>query len=109
MFWLIISEKLHADRSGHFVNEPSKINVSSPRTSLIPQRLFNFVAQIVQCHGRNPDAILELAKYNDGMDAEDYAHPRYIAALLRIEIYSILMMADFVLLTCKYWECTCFL
>jgi hypothetical protein len=42
------------------------------------------VAQIVQCHGRNPDAILELAKYNDGMDAEDYAHPRYIAALLRI-------------------------
>ena len=76
--------KLHADRSGHFVKEPSKINVFSPRTSLIPQRLFNFVAQIVQCHGRNPDAILELAKYNDGMDAEDYAHPRYIAALLRI-------------------------
>lgn len=61
-----------------------RIKVSSPRTSLIPQRLFNFVAQIVQCHGKNREAILDLAKYNDGMDASDYAHPRYIAALLRI-------------------------
>ncbi|HDR2373098.1 TPA: ATP-binding protein [Enterobacter asburiae] len=75
---------LHANRSGVFVNEPTRINVFSPRTSLIPQRLFNFVAQIVQCHGKDYSAILDLAKYNDGMDAEDYAHPRYIAALLRI-------------------------
>ncbi|WP_313824445.1 ATP-binding protein [Leclercia sp.] len=76
--------KIHAERSGLNVNEPARVNIFSPRTSLIPQRLFNFVAQIVQCHGKNPQDILTLAKFNDGMDAEDYAHPRYIAALLRI-------------------------
>jgi hypothetical protein len=75
---------LHADRSGWNVSDPTRIKVNSPRTSLIPQRLFNFVAQIVQCHGKHREAILDLAKYNDGMDANDYAHPRYIAALLRI-------------------------
>lgn len=66
------------------VNDPSRISVYSPRTTLIPQRLFNFVAQITQCHGKSRESILELAKYNDGMDAEDYAHPRYIASLLRV-------------------------
>lgn len=76
--------KLHADRSGLNVSDPSRVKIHSPRTSLIPQRLFNFVSQIVQCHGKQSDDILKLAKYNDGMDAEDYAHPRYIAALLRI-------------------------
>lgn len=75
---------IHAERSGSHVIDPQKINVHSPRTSLIPQRLFNFVAQIVQCHGKERNEILNLAKYNDGMDANDYAHPRYIAALLRI-------------------------
>ncbi|QPI43107.1 MULTISPECIES: ATP-binding protein [Pectobacterium] len=75
---------IHAERSGLNVNDPTRINVFSPRTSLIPQRLFNFVAQITQCHGRNRESILGLAKYNDGMDAEDYAHPRYVAALLRV-------------------------
>ncbi|MRT58133.1 hypothetical protein GJV11_18640, partial [Enterobacteriaceae bacterium RIT693] len=75
---------LHADRSGWNVSDPTRIKVNSPRTSLIPQRLFNFVAEIVQCHGKNREAILEIVKYNDGMDANDYAHPRYIAALLRI-------------------------
>lgn len=76
--------KIHAERSGLNVNEPLRVNIYSPRTSLIPQRLFNFVSQIVQCHGKEPQEILSLAKYNDGMDAEDYAHPRYVAALLRI-------------------------
>ncbi|HGG8850795.1 TPA: hypothetical protein ACJJ1B_001820 [Enterobacter roggenkampii] len=76
--------KIHAERSGLNVNDPLRIQIHSPRTSLIPQRLFNFVSQIVQCHGKKPEDILHLAKYNDGMDAEDYAHPRYIAALLRI-------------------------
>lgn len=76
--------KIHAKRSGEHVIDPDRIRVNSPRTSLIPQRLFNFVAEIVQCHGKKKESILEIAKYNDGMDAKDYAHPRYIAALLRI-------------------------
>ncbi|MEM5357298.1 HD domain-containing protein [Enterobacter kobei] len=75
---------VHAERSGLSVIEPLRAKVNSPRTSLIPQRLFNFVSQIVECHGKSPEDILNLAKYNDGMDADDYAHPRYIAALLRI-------------------------
>ncbi|WKW36610.1 HD domain-containing protein [Enterobacter mori] len=76
--------KIHANRSSENVVDPDRIRVSSPRTSLIPPRLFNFVAEIVQCHGKKKESILEIAKYNDGMDAQDYAHPRYVAALLRI-------------------------
>lgn len=75
---------LHADRSGGHVLNPMGIKISSPRTTLIPQRFFNFVAEIVQCHGKKRTEILNLAKQNDGMDANDYSHPRYIAALLRI-------------------------
>lgn len=75
---------VHAERSGLNVKEPFRAKINSPRTSLIPQRLFNFVSQIVECHGKSSEDILKLAKYNDGMDADDYAHPRYIAALLRI-------------------------
>ncbi|ELQ3992167.1 ATP-binding protein [Enterobacter bugandensis] len=76
--------KIHAVRSGMNVNEPDRIALHSPRTSLIPKRLFNFVAQIVACHGMARESLLNIAKYNDGVDANDYAHPRYIAALLRI-------------------------
>ncbi|WP_158700226.1 HD domain-containing protein [Cronobacter dublinensis] len=74
----------HAERSGRYVTEPSQIKIDSPRTILIPNRLFRFIAQIVQCHGRDREEILSLPKINDGMDITDYAHPRYIAALLRI-------------------------
>ncbi|HHR6037257.1 TPA: HD domain-containing protein [Providencia alcalifaciens] len=76
--------KQHAERSGSYVIDPQRIQIMSPRTSLIPSRLFHFVAEIVSCHGRNREDILKIAKCNDGMDSDDYAHPRYIAALLRI-------------------------
>ncbi|MTC59600.1 hypothetical protein GKR50_06170 [Providencia rustigianii] len=76
--------KQHAERSGSYVIDPQRIQIMSPRTSLIPSRLFHFVAEIVSCHGRNREEILKIAKCNDGMDSEDYAHPRYVAALLRI-------------------------
>ncbi|EMN1410608.1 ATP-binding protein [Enterobacter cloacae] len=76
--------RIHATRSGNNVLSPSNIKVDSPRTILIPSRLFSFVADIVQCHGKDKTSLLSLEKYNDGMDANDYAHPRYVAALLRI-------------------------
>ncbi|MGL4483175.1 MAG: HD domain-containing protein [Lactococcus garvieae] len=74
----------HALRSGNYVLDPHSIMVMSPRTSLIPSRLFLFVAEIVTCHGKSVEKVLDIAKCNDGVDADDYAHPRYIAALLRI-------------------------
>lgn len=74
----------HAERSGTFVLDPTQVKIDSPRTILIPKRLFEFIASIVRCHGESREEILTLPKSNDGMDAGDYAHPRYIAALLRI-------------------------
>lgn len=74
----------HADRSGYLVNSPIEVNIMSPRTSLIPSRLFGLVAEIVTCHGQSSEHILKLSKTNDGMDSDDYAHPRYVASLLRI-------------------------
>lgn len=76
--------RIHAERSGDFVKKPDTIRIESPRTSLIPSRLFNFVAQIVACHGKSRESLFEIPKRNDGVDSTDYAHPRYIASLLRI-------------------------
>lgn len=74
----------HAERSGTYVLDPQSIKILSPRTALIPSRLFFFVAEIVTCHGKNVESLMSIASCNDGMDSDDYAHPRYVAALLRI-------------------------
>ncbi|ENY0908409.1 ATP-binding protein [Serratia ureilytica] len=74
----------HAARSEEHVNNPNKIGVDSPRTYLIPKRLISILGKICSCHGKSSDSILELQKATDGMDLEDYAHPRYVAGLLRI-------------------------
>lgn len=74
----------HAMRSGEFVKSPQQISIPSPRTSLIPKRLFAIISEISACHGKAPESMLLLPKIADGMDSDDYAHPRYIAALLRI-------------------------
>lgn len=74
----------HALRSEDHVNNPRKIGVDSPRTYLIPNRLISILGKICSCHGKNPESILELKQATDGMDLDDYAHPRYIAGLLRI-------------------------
>lgn len=74
----------HAMRSGEFVKSPQQISIPSPRTSLIPKRLFAIISEISACHGKSPESMLLLPKIADGMDSDDYAHPRYIAALLRI-------------------------
>ncbi|HBS6070375.1 TPA: hypothetical protein MAL41_001257 [Klebsiella aerogenes] len=74
----------HAERSRTYVLDPESIKIMSPRTYLIPSRLFSFVAEIAAFHGKSRENISSIAKCNDGMDSEDYAHPRYIAALLRL-------------------------
>ncbi|WP_447868236.1 HD domain-containing protein [Rahnella aceris] len=76
--------KIHAERSGVLVQDPQSAKIASPRTSLIPKRLFGLVALIIACHGKNREEIINLARRNEGMDSDDYAHPRYIASLLRI-------------------------
>ncbi|WMT15380.1 HD domain-containing protein [Serratia fonticola] len=76
--------RIHAERSGDYVKKPESIRIESPRTSLIPSRLFSFVAQIVACHGKGRESLFEIPRRNDGVDSSDYAHPRYVASLLRI-------------------------
>ncbi|WP_313625780.1 hypothetical protein [Kosakonia sp.] len=74
----------HPKVSGEYVYNPELIEVKSPRNYLIPSRLFGIMSEIVECHGKDRCEILRLPHTNDGMDANDYAHPRYVAALLRL-------------------------
>lgn len=74
----------HPKVSGEYVYNPELIEVKSPRNYLIPSRLFGIMSEIVECHGKDRCEILTLPHTNDGMDANDYAHPRYVAALLRL-------------------------
>lgn len=74
----------HPELSGEYVTNPQSVNINSPRNYLIPNRLFGIMSKIVACHGKNREEITSLPHHNDGMDADDYAHPRYIASLLRL-------------------------
>ncbi|OAT18836.1 hypothetical protein M979_1660 [Buttiauxella noackiae ATCC 51607] len=76
--------KKHPELSGRYVSNPQMANINSPRNYLIPSRLFGILSKIVACHGQERDEIIKLPHCNDGMDANDYAHPRYVAALLRL-------------------------
>ena len=75
----------HPERSREAVLEPwEKLSVNSPRTELVPYRLFRFLGQICMLHGSDFNVILETLPLREtGMDTED-CHPRFVACLLRL-------------------------
>ena len=72
----------HASRSGHLVAHPLDIGVESPRT-LIPRRLFQWLAEISVSHGGSQSLIQELPYAECGVGT-DLCHPRFIACMLRL-------------------------
>lgn len=77
----------HATRAGKIVEAPwSAAGISSPRTELIPQRLFRTLGRICQMHGASFKELLGengLPFREAGLAQED-CHPRFIACLLRL-------------------------
>ena len=74
----------HPDRSKKFFLNPDNIGIKSPATGLINSRILLLLADIIECHGKPFDSILDIPFENDGLDVFDTAHPRFIACLLRI-------------------------
>jgi hypothetical protein len=73
----------HAARSADVVSSPASIGLLSPRTGLIPDRLFTVLAKICVAHGRDFEEVMELPDRESGISS-DTAHPRFIACLLRL-------------------------
>lgn len=74
----------HPERANEIAREPKEtIGLDSPRTELIPARLFALLGQICAMHGRDRASVLELPHVASGL-GRDAIHPRYIACMLRL-------------------------
>ncbi|WP_442254864.1 HD domain-containing protein [Stenotrophomonas pavanii] len=77
----------HPARAETMVREPwSAAGISSPRTELMPARLFRVLGRICQMHGASFEDLLSingLPFKEAGMASED-CHPRFVACLLRM-------------------------
>lgn len=86
-FIQLISEwyrKKHPKLSSNVIKDPLIINLKSPRTELVPKRLFNVLGDICHAHGENFDQILNKLPFSEaGMATED-CHPLYVACLIRM-------------------------
>lgn len=77
----------HPARADQIVKTPMQsIGVNSPRTELIPSRLFRVLGKICLMHGVPFDALMK----DDGLPfreaglAQDDCHPRFVACMLRM-------------------------
>ncbi|MGE8458629.1 MAG: hypothetical protein ACN6OY_18875, partial [Pseudomonas alloputida] len=77
----------HPVRAENTVNSPYySAGISSPRTELIPARLFGVLGRICRMHGASFDTLMGaggLSFRETGM-ARDDCHPRFVACLLRL-------------------------
>jgi hypothetical protein len=74
----------HPDRAEQIISAPEDlIGLTSPRTELIPKRLFDLLGEICKVHGKGYDALMSLPHIASGM-GRDLIHPRFIACMLRL-------------------------
>ncbi|MBH0084909.1 ATP-binding protein [Psychrobacter sp. SCQQ22] len=75
----------HPTNSERVVLKPfEKLNISSPRTELLPNRIYRYLAQICLSHGKSFNYVMkDLPFRQTGMGTED-CHPRFVACLLRL-------------------------
>jgi len=77
--------KEHANRIGNIVLEDYKnLGINTPRTELLPTRLFRYLGNICVGHGMNFEKMMGvLPKCQTGLGTED-CHPLFVACLLRL-------------------------
>ncbi|ENX40716.1 HD domain-containing protein [Acinetobacter courvalinii] len=75
----------HDKRVGKIVEDPFKdLGITSPRTELLPNRIYRYLGQICVSHGMNFDTLMDTIPYKQtGLGTED-CHPRFIGCLLRL-------------------------
>lgn len=75
----------HDKRVGKIVEDPFKdLGITSPRTELLPNRIYRYLGQICVSHGMSFDILMETLPYKQtGLGTED-CHPRFIGCLLRL-------------------------
>ncbi|WP_039918758.1 HD domain-containing protein [Cellvibrio mixtus] len=74
----------HPQRSDEIAKNPlHEISLSSPRTELLPKRIFNLIGRICYLHGQPFEEVMKLPKVEVGIGNDD-VHPRLIASLLRL-------------------------
>ncbi|NJA06153.1 hypothetical protein HC024_10535 [Methylococcaceae bacterium WWC4] len=87
-FRLLMAEwfrRKHPTRSEKAMNDPwNELGLSSPRTELIPTRLFRLLGRICALHGSDFQTILNQLPHKEVGMANDDCHPRFIACLLRL-------------------------
>jgi hypothetical protein len=76
--------KDHAPNAERIVRDPvGTIGLLSPRTPLIPDRLFKVLGAICAHHGRSFEDTMRLPFRESGVGT-DIAHPRFVACMLRL-------------------------
>lgn len=77
----------HPARAEYIVNSPHhSVGISSPRTELIPARLYNVLGRICNMHGASFDTLVGAGglTFREAGIARDDCHPRFVACLLRL-------------------------
>ncbi|WP_159918329.1 hypothetical protein [Pantoea sp. 18069] len=77
----------HPVRAEQIVHAPHhSAGISSPRTELIPARLFGVLGRICRMHGASFDTLIGAGglSFREAGMARDDCHPRFVACLLRL-------------------------
>lgn len=75
----------HDKRIGGLLSDPfSELGISSPRTELLPNRLYRYLGQICMSHGMYFDDVMQKLPYKQTGLGTENCHPRFIACLLRL-------------------------
>jgi hypothetical protein len=78
------ARRQHAANADRIIRDPERtIGLLSPRTPLIPARLFRLLGTICSHHGRSFEDTLRLPLQESGLGTDD-AHPRFVACMLRL-------------------------
>lgn len=78
------ARRQHAPNADRIIRDPERtIGLLSPRTPLIPARLFRLLGRICSHHGRSFEDTLKLPFRESGLGTDD-AHPRFVACMLRL-------------------------
>ncbi len=75
--------KNHPERAINAVLNPIEFGINSPRTELIPARLFGLLGKICSHHGKQFSEVMALPQRQVGIGRDD-CHPRFVACLLRL-------------------------
>ncbi|WP_375757735.1 hypothetical protein [Corallococcus exercitus] len=78
------ARRQHASNAAQIIMDPVRtIGLQSPRTHLIPARLFRLLGKICAHHGRSFEDTMLLPFEEAGLGTDD-AHPRFVACMLRL-------------------------